>query len=225
MAQGSDVAFVDLSCPFPGPRARSRLCVALGVSALVHAALASLITGGPAGGSAPSAAQPVLTVRIIDVRPTAPQAAPAIERDAVREPERLPRRAAAAKTPAPAVAADVQSVLRSAGAGAAVEGPDSTYYPAKQLDVYPTLLSELALRSVGAAVPSEPPARARLLVLIDELGNVNEASVVEGEPASRFEDARRAFMTARFTPAYRNGRAVRSRVLIELNYGEASAMR
>jgi len=104
--------------------------------------------------------------------------------------------------------------------GALPEAPDLTYYPAKQLDVYPRLSTQLDLHYRGKAAADNVTGRALLLVMIDEIGSVNDVSVVEAEPASYFEDdARRAFLNARFTPAYRNGRAVRSRVLIEVNYG------
>jgi hypothetical protein len=82
--------------------------------------------------------------------------------------------------------------------------------------VYPSLVSELDLRAVNKGGYASS-ARAQLLVLIDEVGVVSEVSIVEGEAASRFEAARRAFLAARFTPAYRNGRAVKSRVLVEVN--------
>jgi outer membrane biosynthesis protein TonB len=44
--------------------------------------------------------------------------------------------------------------------------------------------------------------------------------LVEAEPAGYFEEeVRRAFASARFTPAFKGGRAVRSRVLVHVNYG------
>lgn len=100
--------------------------------------------------------------------------------------------------------------------GAAVaEAPDLTYYGARQLDVFPALSSKLELGAVAAA-----RGRALLLVLIDATGAVDDVSLVEASPAAvAEEDAKRALTAARFTPAYRNGRAVRSRMLIEVNYG------
>jgi protein TonB len=95
------------------------------------------------------------------------------------------------------------------------DAPDLTYYAARQLDVFPTLVSKLQLGAVTNSV-----GRALLLVLIDATGAVNDVSLVEASPTSLAEeDVRRAFVSARFTPAYRNGRAVRSRMLIEINYG------
>ena len=68
-----------------------------------------------------------------------------------------------------------------------------------------------------------------MLLLIDEFGGVNEASVVESQPEGYFEDAALAvFRAARFSPAQKQGRAVKSRVLLQVKYlyGQSSgAMR
>jgi TonB family protein len=96
---------------------------------------------------------------------------------------------------------------------------DLTYYGARQLDVYPMLTGALELRHPGA---TEAKARVLLLVLIDAAGIVDDASVVESvAPGQWDETARRALMTARFKPALRSGRPVKSRLLIEIDYGTA----
>jgi protein TonB len=96
---------------------------------------------------------------------------------------------------------------------------DPTYYPARQLDVHP--------RTLGAIVPSYPARAADagisgnliLLLLIDEAGVVRDASVAEANPEGWFEEsALEAFRNARFAPAQRKGRAVKSRVLIRVTY-------
>jgi periplasmic protein TonB len=44
--------------------------------------------------------------------------------------------------------------------------------------------------------------------------------VIEAEPAGSFEeDARRTFQSAQFRPALKNGRPVKSRILVQLEYG------
>jgi TonB family protein len=88
------------------------------------------------------------------------------------------------------------------------------------------LSGDIDLRYRGKAAEHGISGRALLLVMIDETGTVNDVSVIEAEPANYFEDdAKRAFLSARFTPAYRNGRPVRSRVLVEVNYGVERASR
>jgi hypothetical protein len=47
---------------------------------------------------------------------------------------------------------------------------------------------------------------------------------VDGGDVSGLEHAaRRAFLGARFTPAQRNGRPVRSRIVVEVSYGQPVA--
>ena len=198
-------------------RAHPGLTAALALSILLHAAVASMVTGGHAGSVRPVEFVPALSVRLVEPAPAevTPSAWVGEARTAAIQPLAPPANAKSRSTHAPISAAPaIESV---SGSGAAVEGPDLTYYPAKQLDVYPSLASAIELRSLTDGVTGSI-ARAQFLLLIDETGVVKEASVVEGEPAMRFEAARLAFLAARFTPAYRNGRAVRSRVLIEVNY-------
>lgn len=122
--------------------------------------------------------------------------------------------------PAPAERSARDGVSDSAGIA---EAADTTYYAARQLDVYPALLSPLDLRDWEKAV-SGARGRALLLLHIDAHGTVDEVSVVEAEPAGYLHDeARRVFRAARFTPALRNGRAVKARVLVRIVYGTDEA--
>ena len=102
----------------------------------------------------------------------------------------------------------------------AQEVPDLTYYATRQLDVYPTLPAALELRYADSAAAAGITGHALILVLIDAAGTVNDVTVAEADPAGYFEnDLRQAFMAARFTPAVRNGRPVRSRLLVRVSYG------
>ena len=97
---------------------------------------------------------------------------------------------------------------------------EAVYYSARQLDVYPALLHPV--RPEYPEQPSQGKAggKVRVTLLIDETGRVNEVSTAEAEPAGDFDDAvRRAFASARFSPARRDGHAVKSRVLISVTYG------
>ena len=65
-----------------------------------------------------------------------------------------------------------------------------------------------------------------VLLLIDEFGVVNDASIVEAEPPGYFEEAALAvFRAARFSPAQKQGKPVKSRALLQVNYiyGESQA--
>ena len=200
------------------PAATPRFAAALFFSALVHFAMPLVMTGGGVRIPSSKESSRTLSVRVlpaVESGETPPLSAPAI----VDEPAPPAPRVARVE-PAPRVAAPAaRPEAARSGAGVA-DAPDLTYYAAKQLDIYPRLLAELDLRYRGKAADDGVTGRALLLVLIDEIGTVKEVSVVEAEPPNAFEDdAQRALLAARFAPAYRNGRAVRSRVLIAVNYG------
>jgi periplasmic protein TonB len=122
---------------------------------------------------------------------------------------------------APPVSVKQALSARSDGSGSSgLDTPDLTYYGTRQLDVYPTLSAALDLRYGDSAAAAGIVGHALILVLIDASGRVDDVKVVEAEPAGYFEsDVREAFMTARFTPGIRNGRSVRSRVLVRVSYG------
>jgi protein TonB len=106
---------------------------------------------------------------------------------------------------------------------------DPTYYPAKQLDVYPQPLNAIKLDYPESAASAKVDGRVLVLLLIDEFGIVNDASVVESQPEGYFEEAALAvFRAARFSPAQKLGHAVKSRVLLQVKYlygQSAGAMR
>ena len=96
---------------------------------------------------------------------------------------------------------------------------DPTYYLARQLDVYPQPLTPFKLDYPAVAANARADGRLLVLLLIDEFGVVNEASVVEAEPRGYFEGAALAvFRAARFSPAQKQGKAVKSRALLQVNY-------
>ena len=96
---------------------------------------------------------------------------------------------------------------------------DPTWYPAKQVDVHPTSLSLIKPAYPNRAAEQGVEGNVVLLLLIDEAGVVKEATVAEANPEGIFEEsALAAFLEARFAPAQKNGRAVKSRVLIRVTY-------
>jgi protein TonB len=99
----------------------------------------------------------------------------------------------------------------------AIEVPiDPVYYAVRELDVYPMPLS--ALRLERTAVPG---AKVRVLALIDETGRVTRAEIFEAQPPGVLDEAAlQAVRAARFSPARKDGHAVRSRVLIELSFDD-----
>ena len=96
---------------------------------------------------------------------------------------------------------------------------DPTYYPAKQLDVHPVALHPITPQYPQAAAADNVEGEVTLLLLIDESGVVQEVSVVEAKPEGYFEEsAIDSFRNARFAPAQKNGRDVKSRALIRVQY-------
>jgi protein TonB len=104
---------------------------------------------------------------------------------------------------------------------------DTAWYTAKDLDLYPRALARVEpVYSLSAADVS---GEVLLQLMIDESGAVSEATVVKAEPAGYFEEsALQAFKVARFSPAQRDGHAVRSRVVVKVRFApqmQASAGR
>lgn len=208
------------------PRERVRLIVAFTLSALFHLWVASGVALHESGHT------PVSNPGIISARldlPVAPPAAPSpLQDDGHPVHERRPdevRRARPADAGAldpqlpasPAIGAQTPDARLPAAALPAVADP--LYYPASQLDVYPTLIQPVNLESLRHAAHGDVSGRVLLMLLIDESGGAREASVIEPGPAALFEHALRAvFLEARFFPARKDGRAVKSRVLISIDF-------
>ena len=106
---------------------------------------------------------------------------------------------------------------------------DPTYYPAKQLDVYPQPLAPIRLEYPESAANARVDGSLTVLVLIDEFGVVNDVSVIDAKPEGYFEEAAMAvFRAARFSPAQKQGHPVKSRVMLQVKYlygNSASAAR
>lgn len=210
-------------------RVAARLALAIGLSAWLHALVIVGIPVDPLGGGPGSAV--VISARIVsgaeeDARAAAVASVPEpVPGDEGAAPEvREPPAERASPSATDAAAARAESPLPG------IEVPlirDPTWYPARQLDVFPTPLAEIRFLYPPPALQERVSGAVTLLLLIDELGLVNEIGVVEATPAGYFEDAaREGFRTARFAPGMREGRAVRSRVMVQVKfeYGEDGAI-
>jgi protein TonB len=95
------------------------------------------------------------------------------------------------------------------------QAPDPNYYPARELDEYPRPLVPLRVdRPAGAG-----GGAVRLEVLIDERGVVREAVFAgSGGPGSAEEVLRAALTATPFLPARKDGRAVKSRLLMSISF-------
>ena len=202
-------------------RAWGRLFKACACSSLLHVAL---LVGLPVvpSGSGPATVAP-LTVRL---EPAVAASAALPENPAPIEAPAEQARAAADPRKSPDSSTGARPVSRAPEPAsppvAGIEAPfarDPTYYPAKQLDVYPRPLSQIRLDYPASAITAKVDGRLMVLLLIDEFGTVNEATVVESRPEGFFEEAAlEVLRAARFTAAEKQGRPVKSRVLLQVNY-------
>jgi protein TonB len=213
-------------------RARPRLVMACGLSLLFHVMLLVGIPVNPTGGlpkvvsvitarlepaaSALIEGPPVTTEGEFAAERVAPVAAdPAVPPIAGRRqtatspntetrPESQP---AVAPAPTPSVGLEVPLIR------------DPTYYSSKQLDVFPQPLTPIRLDYPDSATNARVDGRVTILLLIDEFGIVNDVSVTEAKPEGYFEEATIAvFRAAKFSPAQRQGRPVKSRVTLQVKY-------
>jgi len=131
-------------------------------------------------------------------------------------PEPEERMESAAQTPATGdLAPDPEVAVASL--------PDPVHYAAKELDVYPQPLNRIEPAYPPTALTTEIVGSVTLLILIDEFGRVTDVSVVEASPQDVFEEsARRAVAASAYSPAQKNGRAVRSRILVKIDYDPAA---
>lgn len=201
--------------------AAGRLALALAVSLALHLAFifgVQVKAAQRAGRPLPvmevrierpmgQASSPTLLTRELSVTPVT---------NAAAEPVRDEKAAAPPVMPASPVAEQSAPLLP------ALEVPlieDPTWYPAKQVDVHPTALYLIKPAYPDKAAEQGKEGSVVVLLLIDEAGGVKEVTVAEAEPEGYFEEsALSAFRNARFVPAQKNGRAVKSRVLIRVTY-------
>jgi len=200
------------------PAAEARLILALVLSLALHLALLLLVQVRPAPRPLPPRLlQVTLAERPATARPVAEVA--------VAPPSQPPPAVAAVGPEQPPAAPSLPAPLPVPAAASplpALDVPladDPIYYTSKQLDVHPA--------AALPVVPDYPEGSGgggiegfvTLKLLIDESGAVREVSLVDAQPPGVFEDsAVAAFRTARFLPGQRNGRPVKSQILIRVTY-------
>ncbi|MGH8660860.1 MAG: energy transducer TonB [Burkholderiales bacterium] len=125
-------------------------------------------------------------------------------------------RLAAAPVPVPDVPATPEAGARRLPLPALPQASDPDYYAARDLDDYPRPLAPL---------PIDRPARdgageVRLEILIDERGVVRDVVFASpAGPGGAGDALRAALATTLFLPARKDGRPVRSRIVLSLTPG------
>jgi hypothetical protein len=104
--------------------------------------------------------------------------------------------------------------------GPALEVPlpeEKRYFTAKELDILAVPFTPMSFDRLGFALDRMSERRLRLRVFINEAGSVDEVRLEDrfGIPAME-DEVRREFLAARFFPAVRQGRAVKSQKLVEI---------
>ncbi len=203
-----------MSDRMPGQRTHlRRLLPALAVSLLCHV----LILGGwhSAGGPRPAAQPAWLQARLEapDIRAVVPPLASPSDTAGTPLSPPIPH-SGRTGPPRPAVSGDAAATSRTQTATRG--GADTRVYLARELDHYPAPL-----------VPIRPGTRGfgqeggvRLWISIDQHGRVVEvAGVNAGPPGTDELHLHEVVLNTPFHPAYKDGRAVRSRLLLFLRYG------
>jgi TonB family protein len=177
----------------PGGRAPTAFAASLAIHVGIAAGLAAM-TGGPMPGSGRPAFKPQLLFATLgSVQPA---------QASVKQPAAPPRLRTG----------DQERGSQSAGL------PKPYYYPASELTERP-----LPLAAIEPRFPIGAPGTGRLKILlsINQQGSVDAVEITEAEPAEEFEQVTvEAFKEARFRPGYKNGIAVRSRLALEVRFGE-----
>jgi hypothetical protein len=176
--------------------------VALAGSALLHLAGTSTLAPEFLPGSARGHGKSIALTVQLERTPVAPEAA-----------------AAAPAKPGPGagtkqrVRAGAELPTRSSGPARLLPAPaDPTFYGAGDLDSLPVPVAPLDLGRLPGLVSTAP---VRLELTIDEHGTVHTISIAGSRAGILLEEELRAAIAATvFVPARKNGRAVKSRIVL-----------
>ena len=124
-----------------------------------------------------------------------------------------------AKPPSDAPQSEAHAQAREGVPGGAdLPFPDK-WYTAKELEVRAEPLSEIQLDYPEELEGTGIPGRVQIVLFIDERGIVRRTAIVESEPAKLFDKAAlRAWVDVKFSPARKDGVAVKSQKRLELSF-------
>lgn len=207
-----------LSLLSPAPVAR--LAAAVAASVLAHwALLTSLLPHAPWRAGAIGTGPALITVRIAPLPAPVPPEPESPDPELHRAPEPVATapgslarlQSAQERGPARFSASARQTSSERIDPDPVFRGPDPNYYTARDLDSFPRPLTPLRIdQSIGSSADE-----VRLELLIDEYGVVRDVSFsVSTDPGGMHEALRGALMETVFIPAIKDGRAVRSRIVM-----------
>jgi hypothetical protein len=198
------------------------LRLALALSALTHLVLAAALESGAPPRNARDVGILPLDVRLELLREAASGADAALDREAPVEAHAAMRDTASSEDARPPASSLTQSAkARDADQQPVLpEVPDATVYEARDLDSYPRPVVPLDFGRVVGLSAGHAFAALRFELIIDELGVVNHVAFVQSVPPGHADERLRGLLAvARFVPAYKDQRAVKSRVVLSINLG------
>jgi hypothetical protein len=179
--------------------AAQRLWIALVISLFVHYLA---VQGWQGGGARSTAEVPLLKARLERLPMVAAVAAPEIL-DVVESRDTLQPQAVRPVQQIPSPPSTTPAAGKINGAA------DARFYSARELDRYPVPLAPLVAPTVADSIS--------LWVSIDHIGQVVDVAVVDaGSHGMPEQIVRDMLLASRFEPARKNGRQVKSRVLLVL---------
>lgn len=208
-----------------GAETAEKLALTLAASLILHFALifGLQIRAAPAS----SHVNRVIQARLVETTAVAPAVVtaqpPEPESLAVETQEvPLPRPEPPASEPAAATPLASAAAPETSTSLPSIEVPlieDPTYYPALEVDLHPAALQLIQPFYPDEAASANITGSVVLELLLDESGKVQALSVEEANPPGIFEQsALDAFRNARFSPAQRQGRVVKSKMRIKVTY-------
>lgn len=205
--------------------AAERLILALIVSAAIHSLMLLGMNYHSGSGSGPHVALDLVGAGPLQVRIDrlpAPAAAPPSD-DAGMPLIRVTQSDPPASTPSPTASLPLQqdAAVKPAPGGSLL--PPELYFRAGDLDVRPQIRDRVMPAYPETAV--NLTGRVIVNVFINASGTVDEVTVVRAEPPGIFDDSViSAFSAARFTPGMKGHKAVKSLVVLEVNYNSAERL-
>ena len=199
-----------------------RVWLALAASAFIHLLLAATLVSGVTPRKAQPEGVERITAWIEPLPGPEPVHAAAVDEEEFSRPRPArtdiatpdgARRAAAPKT--------APEMEQSAALPPALpQVPDLTVYTARDLDSFPRPVFPLDVERLVDRTAGLAPAAVRFELLIDEQGVVNDVTFAEPELSGQLQAQLRAVIAAtHFIPARKDGRAVKSRVMLSVSFG------
>jgi TonB family protein len=201
-----------LYAALPGGNARlvRRLCVFIAASISLHALMLAYTPGGSGGGGAAREERAASALHAV--------LAPAPLHDPGQDERATAAHDAAATQAAAAVAQPVASQAARSGEGVDLPLPDK-WYTASELGVLAEPLAPVKLAYPEEFADSTIVATVRIRLFVDERGTVQKIQLVEPGPYPAFDGAAiRQWEAVRFKPGLKDGIAVKSQKLLELEY-------